>query len=95
MLAPKVLDLDTVVSGMVAMLERLIGDDIELVFRTGSELGRGEHYAQQHAGTQAGSYVMLAVSDTGIGMDRETQARIFEPFFTTKEAERGTGPDRR
>ncbi len=128
-LQPKVLDLNEVVAGAQSLLQRLIGEDIELLVLLNPALGRvradpgqleqiimnlavnardamptggkliietsnielDEKYAAQHVSTVAGPHVMLAVTDTGCGMDAKTKAHIFEPFFTTKEFGKGTG----
>lgn len=128
MLAPKVLDLNAIVTENLRMLTRVIGEDVDLVMVPGPELGAvradpgqieqvimnlavnardsmpkggkltietsnvtlDENYARLHSSVEPGEYVMLAVSDTGTGMDAETQSHIFEPFFTTK-GPKGTG----
>ncbi|HXP15601.1 MAG TPA: ATP-binding protein [Terriglobales bacterium] len=128
MLAPKVVDLNGVVTENLKMLTRLIGEDIDLVMVPGSDIGAVKadpgqieqvvmnlavnardampqggkltietanvtfdaNYARFHAPVKPGDYVMLAISDTGMGMDSETQTHIFEPFYTTKGL-KGTG----
>ncbi|HPJ34267.1 MAG TPA: PAS domain S-box protein [Spirochaetota bacterium] len=65
-------------------------DGGKLLIKTGNK-ELDVHYAKKHEGIIPGLYVMLEISDTGRGMDKETQQRIFEPFFTTKDPGKGTG----
>jgi len=128
-LQPRALDLNHVVEEMRPMLERILGEDVELRMALHAEgatihadphqleqvvmnlvvnardampgvgkllvetasVARDESDLRSHPEARMGRYVMLAVSDTGVGMDEETKNRIFEPFFTTKGIGKGTG----
>jgi signal transduction histidine kinase/HAMP domain-containing protein len=128
-LAPQVLDINSVVTNMQKMLKRLIGENIAMEIKGSTNLWKihadkgqieqvlmnlivnardampnggtitiqtdnveiDSQQAKARDGLKPGSFVCLAVSDTGTGMDSNTKARIFEPFFTTKEIGKGTG----
>lgn len=128
-LQPEVLDLNELVENLHTLLERLIGEDINLVLvltdrpwpvkvdagqieqvimnlavNARDAMPNGgrllietanveldDQYAHDHVDVAAGPHVMLAVTDNGCGMDKETVSKIFDPFFTTKEKGKGTG----
>lgn len=128
-ITPKIIDLNRNIDGMMNMLKRLIGEDINLSWQPGENLwpvkidhsqidqmlvnlcinakdaitkaGKitietgnirfDENDSRNYAWVMEGSYVFIAVSDNGCGMDNQTKENLFEPFFTTKKIGEGTG----
>jgi len=126
---PEVVGVHAVIRNVEKLLERLIGEQIQIVLDLAasqdavkvdpgqleqvlvnlavnardampnggtltlstSSVRLDDTYARQHPAVSPGDFVMITVTDTGTGMDAETQARLFEPFFTTKPAGEGTG----
>jgi signal transduction histidine kinase len=84
--------LDQVVVNLVLNARDAMPQGGRVILETAS-VELGPSYLERHAqvSINAGRYVMLAVSDTGHGMDRETLSHIFEPFYTTKPVGQGTG----
>jgi PAS domain S-box-containing protein len=126
---PKIMDLNETISGILKMLRRLIGEDIDLLWAPGLDLWKvkidpsqvdqilanlavnardaifgvgavtmrtenivvDDSHRAETPELIPGDYVLLTVSDTGAGMNKEVRENIFEPFFTTKEVGKGTG----